>query len=117
MSSSGAAQSSVAPASTGQSSKWLFIVAAVGSGISALTLVINLIYTAASVGSSDSWATIKGKITGILVTSLIGGFIFSIALTLLMIARPSLTAWVPALISALALSIAVAAVSVAAISR
>ena len=78
---------------------------------------MNLIYTAVNVGSSDSWSTIKSKLMGILVTSLIGGIIFTIGLTLLVIGRPSLTAWLPATISALALSVAVAGVSVAAISR
>jgi hypothetical protein len=115
MSSSGApTQTSPVPV---QSSRALYLTSAICSGLSALTLIATLIYTAASVGSSDSWSTIKSKITGILVSTLVAGLIFAVGLTLLLVVRPTLTTWLPSLVSAIALTLAVSAVCIAAISR
>ena len=87
------------------------------TGIGAIAFVGTFITTSALVGSSDAWSTIKGKLTGILVSTLLGGLAFAIGITLLIISRPALTSWLPALLSGLALTFSIAALCTAAISR
>jgi hypothetical protein len=106
-----------APAAAPTQSKALQWSSVVFTGVGAATFLGTFITTLKLVGSSDSWAIIKGQITGVLIATLLGGVIFSIGLMLLVISRPSLTSWLPTLLSALALTISMSAISVAAISR
>ena len=87
------------------------------TGVGAAAFIGTFITTLSLVGSSDAWAIIKGKITGVMIGSLLGGLVFSVGILLLVISRPSLTAWMPALLSGLALTVSMTAISVAAISR
>jgi len=105
------------PTSPSTQSKGLQWAAIIFTAVGALTFLSTFITTAVLTGSSDAWAVIKGQITGVLIATLLGGLIFSIGLVLLLISRPSLTTWVPTLISALAITVSMTAVSVAAISR
>lgn len=109
-----AAPAMPAVSSQGKGLLWTSIIFTV---LGTLAFLSTFITTAVLTGSSDAWAVIKGQITGVLIATLLGGLIFSIGLVLLLISRPSLTAWVPTLVSAIAITMSMTAVSVAAISR
>lgn len=105
------------PAPAGGMSKGLYWGSVITSGLGAAAFIGTLITTIKLVGSSDSWSSIKGQLTGVMVSSLIGGLLFSIGLTLLVFTRPTLSSWISIAMSAIALTISMTAVAVAAISR
>lgn len=114
MSASLAAAAPAAAPTQGKALQWASVVF---TGVGAATFLGTFITTLKLVGSSDAWTVIKGQITGVLIATLLGGVIFSLGLMLLVISRPSLTSWLPSLLGALALTISMSAISVAAISR
>lgn len=117
MSSTGAAPATATQSAASGSSKMFSWGTSIFIGIGLLTYLGTFITTLTLVGSSDSWSSIKGNITGVLVSSLVGGIAFATGIVLLVISKPYLTSWLPTLISGLALTVAIAAVCVAAISR
>lgn len=114
---SGSASAPIMPTSASIQSKGLLWTSVIFTVLGALSFLGTFITTITLTGSSDAWAIIKGQITGVLIATLLGGLVFSIGLVLLLISRPSLTSWVPTLISAIAITVSMTAVSVAAISR
>lgn len=111
--SASAATAPTAPAQ-GKALQWTSLIF---TGIGAATFLGTFITTLKLVGSSDSWTVIKSQITGVMIATLLGGLVFSVGLLLLVISRPSLTAWMPALLSGIAITVSMTALSVAAISR